>query len=264
MRGLSQVAKSNGFDKAYREFSPLLQRRVSKTVEKLAENPDLPGLNIEPVRSANLNVRSCRVTKQVRMIFRIEEGGAIELPHVDKHEEAYRKAETYWLGVLSRPGRFHEEKFSMFQPLLEFDPAIREGILRQLHEAGVQGGLAADLAGATEGLISETLADGTEGRAKLPADRGPAGFLNVIPSDVTGPCTDLLIAFCFDGDDFGNRLRETAYHAGIHCPDTRLIVFVTSKWDPRTWKRDHERAFADLDARLVVLFAGLGRLSRLM
>jgi hypothetical protein len=71
-----------------------------------------------------------------------------------------------------------------------------------------------------------------------------------------------LLAFCFDGDSFAKRLREVVYHA-VHCPDTKLVLFVTSKWEPTEWKQNHEQAFADLGAEVVIFLATFGRLTRI-
>jgi hypothetical protein len=88
--------------------------------------------------------------------------------------------------------------------------------------------------------------------------------INVIPSEAVGSCQSILIAFCFDGDPFNDRFREIAYHAGIHCPDTtKLIIIITSHWNAKDWKKNHEKAFADLKAMKIIYFAGFGRLTRI-
>ena len=111
-----------------------------------------------------------------------------------------------------------------------------------------------------------TLRGGCVDRLKKHLDLGIGegwGAINIIPSDLKGPCRDVLVAFCFDGDSFNDRLREVAYHAGIHCPEKKLIVLVTSRWNPREWKKNHEEAFANLIAKLAVFFVGFGKLSRI-
>ncbi len=60
-----------------------------------------------------------------------------------------------------------------------------------------------------------------------------------------------------------HRTREVAYHAGIHCPETKLVILVTSQWNPKEWKKSHEKAFADLNATRLIYFAGFGRLVRI-
>jgi hypothetical protein len=113
-------------------------------------------------------------------------------------------------------------------------------------------------------ILPHVLAGGTEGKAK-PLDGSGApntGNINVIPSDSEGPCRHLLLAFCFDNDNFDDRMRETAYHAGIHCPDTKAVVIVTSQWDPKKWSK-HVDAFERLNATVFVYLAGFGGLTRI-
>ena len=111
-------------------------------------------------------------------------------------------------------------------------------------------------------LIPSYLGRGTEGKAKAMDGQGMAAYINVIPSDSEGPCQDLLVAFCFDNDNFDDRMRETAYHAGIHCPDTKAVVIVTSQWDPKKWSK-HVDAFERLNATVFVYLAGFGGLTRI-
>jgi hypothetical protein len=125
-----------------------------------------------------------------------------------------------------------------------------------------------DAMGSAEHLIRVVLEGGTEGRAEtrvrelgqaLPSGR----LLNLIPSDHMGPCTDVLIAFCFDTDNLERRLNEAIKHAGIHCPGTRAVLFVTSKWDPKVWS-DLERDVVALRGSFSVLMRGpSGQLARL-
>ncbi len=60
---------------------------------------------------------------------------------------------------------------------------------------------------------------------------------NRIPSSATGPCTDTLLVFCGDADDFDQRLRELHDHITVRCRNTKKVVLVTSRWDPAVWSR---------------------------
>ena len=88
------------------------------------------------------------------------------------------------------------------------------------------------------------------------------GTVNVIPGEREGECREVLLGFCFDRDKFRDRLREIAYHAGIHCRETKLVVIVTSQWDPTEWK-NHEEAFAGLNAKVVIFLSAFERLRRI-
>lgn len=103
-----------------------------------------------------------------------------------------------------------------------------------------------------EELLDEVLLDGTQGRAidairRIPRILDADERITVIPSDEPLSCTDLLIALCFDKDDLERRFNEALKHLAIHCPNTKLVVLVTSKWSPKTWRRVQ----ADVRALLV-------------
>lgn len=125
-----------------------------------------------------------------------------------------------------------------------------------------------DAMGSAEHVVRVVLEGGTEGRAEtrvrelgqaLPGGR----LLNLIPSGNLGPCTDVLIALCFDADNLERRLNEAIKHAGIHCPATRAVLFITSKWDPKVWS-DLERDVVALRASFSVMMRGpSGQLARL-
>jgi hypothetical protein len=130
-------------------------------------------------------------------------------------------------------------------------------------------GLDRDVMRSAEQVVRAVLEGGTEGRAEtrvhdlgeqgLPGD----GLLNLIPSDLMGPCTDALIVLCFDRDNLERRLNEAIKHAGIHCPATRAVVFVTSKWDPKVWA-ELERDIVAVRASFSVMMRGpSGQLTRL-
>ena len=83
--------------------------------------------------------------------------------------------------------------------------------------------------------------------------RGEDPF-NLIPSEGQGACHPILIALCFDGDSLKDRLNEAIKHAGIHCPRTKLVVFVTTHWKASEWAKV-ERDVNALGAAFAVLVA---------
>jgi hypothetical protein len=120
-----------------------------------------------------------------------------------------------------------------------------------------------DIAGLLRHLISATVGEDTGGKAPVRGSQDIGGPINVIPGEREGECREILLGFCFDRDKLGERLREIAYHAGIHCPQTRVVVIVTSQWDPTEWKKNHEEAFGDLKAKVVIFLAAFEKLVRI-
>jgi len=112
--------------------------------------------------------------------------------------------------------------------------------------------------------IADALQSGTEGRAKSRIASTASGSANYnrLPSNTTGPCTPFLLAYCFDGDSFNGRLNEIANHAGILCPDTQEVLFITTQWKPRDWKKI-ETSFGKLGAHVTILLVARGELIRI-
>ena len=240
-----------------------MRERVGLTLGKLLADPTLPGLSVEKVQGASDYVRSCRVTRGVRLIYEMVDS-VIRLLYVGDHDVAYRKAVFYFIvPQLLKQEVLAEElgRFTMFRPERIHTEEMCEELTTIAHEIEIS----PNIVRAIVELIERVVADGTDGKARpvFPVQEQAGGAINVIPSELEGPCRDVLVAFCFDGDSFNERLREVAYHAGIHCPETKLIVLVTSRWNPREWKRNHEDAFANLRAKLVVFFVAFGKLSRI-
>ena len=52
---------------------------------------------------------------------------------------------------------------------------------------------------------------------------------------------------------------QVEQHAGIHCPGTELVWFITSRWDAREWQK-HKDAFAAMKAHVVILLDCSGQL----
>jgi hypothetical protein len=127
-----------------------------------------------------------------------------------------------------------------------------------------------DAIGTAQSFLDDLLEAGTEGKAEKRVRsqtshwRDFGSLFNLIPSDFEGPCADLLVALCFDADKLEDRLNDAIKHAGIHCPKTRAVVFITSKWDPKVWtKLEHD--VTALHASFHIMVRGpAGELARLL
>jgi len=259
---------SNAYKKSYRKLSRLERRRVDTTIQKFLDHPDLGGLNFEKLSGTDEDVYSIRVTIRIRLIMRWNADGVPVLDYVGQHQQAYRRADQLYMMLADREGIPHAD-FETYTPMVRepmLSGDVRMDLERQLREAKIDTPNIADLAGMLDGMIEEMTWGGTSGRAGSPESPDGAGgtWINVIPSEQEGPCTDVLLAFCFDADSFRNRLDEIHHHAGVRCPRTKLIILITSKWDPKSWKQHHRNRFADLTGRLIVLMAVEGQLTRVL
>lgn len=112
-------------------------------------------------------------------------------------------------------------------------------------------------------LIANLLERGTDrGAATAVGDmrRGNGGGneaagVNLIPSQGSGPCQPILVVACFGKDSFAKRLQEAIEHVSIICKETRLVLFVTSRWELSAW-RAKEHLIPRLGAQFTVLIAG--------
>lgn len=257
------IQASTRFDRDYRKLDPVLRHRVDRAINILVTNPTRPSLNIERVQGSD-RAWSCRVTKAVRMIYRILDSGTIQLLLVGKHDAAYRQGAWYWLAarpVEDEIPASELEDFHMFTRSPNGNEGL-EGIEALVRDADLSRE-SMNTAGVLRRLILATVGNDTAGKAQVGGTEDVDGAINVIPSQGAGQCREVLLCFCFDRDSLAERLREIAYHAGIHCPGTRLVVFVTSQWNPTEWKKNHEEAFVDLKASVVIFLAAFGTLTRI-
>jgi mRNA-degrading endonuclease RelE of RelBE toxin-antitoxin system len=257
---------STRFDRDYKKLDRLLQHRVNKAVQMLVGDPKRPGLRIERVKGTN-EAWSCRVTKSVRIIYRLLDSDRIQLLLVGKHDAAYREGAWYWFAVPAVEEKIPASELEAFQMFTASTNNIEEGFdeIEQLVRGAEVMGEPQIVAGLLRDIISATASEGTAGKAQLHNPQNISGPINVIPSEHEGRCRQVLLGFCFDRDNFGDRLREIAYHAGIHCQEeTKLVMIVTSQWDPTEWKKKHEKAFADLNAKVVIFLAAFGKLVRVV
>lgn len=262
---MTRAIMSPRFARDYKKLDRLLQHRVNRAIEILIGDPTRPGLRIERVKGAD-EAWSCRVTKSVRIIYRLLDSNRIQLLLVGKHDAAYRAGVWYWLAAPAGEEKIPAsdlKSFQIFTPsmngiedhLNEFEQLVREAEIS---------GNAQDIAGLLRHLISATVRDGTAGKARMRGQQDVSGPINVIPSEHGGECREVLLGLCFDQDNFDDRLREIAYHAGIHCQEqTKLVVIVTSQWDPKKWKK-HEKALADLNAKVAIFLTAFGKLVRIV
>ncbi len=89
------VAISNEFLLAFTNVQKSQQRQVREFIEKFREQPDAPGINYEPIKSAKgKDLYSVRVNQAYRaVVFRPASSSVYVLTWVDRHDEAYRWAE---------------------------------------------------------------------------------------------------------------------------------------------------------------------------
>src|SRR5262245_22847454 len=106
------------FARDYRKLDPLLQHRVNKAISILVGDPTRPGLRIERVKGAD-EAWSCRVTKSVRIIYRLLDSNQIQLLLVGKHDAAYRAGVCYFP---IEPGVEEKIPASELEPLQMFTP----------------------------------------------------------------------------------------------------------------------------------------------
>lgn len=262
----TEVKQSESYKKQYAKLDGIMRERVARTIQKLIANPHLPGLNLERLQSANSKVFSVRVSRKYRLIFKYSRSGDVYLLSIANHDSAYKKTVLHYFMLPSgvKPHEDDGETMKMFQSHINLDVICAE-LSQIIRESNLSDG---EISLYVTELIRRILQGGTEGKApSIPggdqATSQQGRGINVIPSKAKGSCCELLLAFCFDSDSFNDRLREIAYHAGIHCPDTKLVILVTSQWINKDWKKNHEKAFADLNAKIVIYFAGLGTLTRI-
>lgn len=89
------------------------------------------------------------------------------------------------------------------------------------------------------------------------------GLYNRIPSEPNGKCCDLLLAYCFDADNFKRRLDEVTRHVAI-CPQTKCVLIFTTQWNAKEWKKNYESCFRSIHALVRIFFVAYGRTHRIV
>jgi mRNA-degrading endonuclease YafQ of YafQ-DinJ toxin-antitoxin module len=165
------IEKSTAFEKAYKKLAPILRSRVDRCIRKLIITPDLPGLNVEKVRGASSDVRSCRVTRGIRLIYKALAPRVLRLLYVGDHDIAYREATWFWLaadGEAEIPAG-QLGNFTMFSFEEDYLTQVNlEELKTLLVEAQISRGAGyevGDLVGTIQELIASYLDGGTDGKA---------------------------------------------------------------------------------------------------
>lgn len=224
-----KVLETAKFRKRFRRLSKTHQRQVEAVIGKIRRNHSngTRMARCKPVALASPEVRSCRVTKNHRVIYRAIGPSTLELLTINTHDEAYDEARLYlMLGkLLDDQGEEGES--------LPFDSASTRDLIESYLEDAHFPDPGRDYVEILASLIERVLVGGTTG--EVPPDlhhRAPE--VNVIPSSAASPCHPLLVIFCFDDDSLASRLDDMQEHLR-NCTDTRLAILVTSVWDPKAW-----------------------------
>ena len=263
MANTLEIFETPRFQRQFRAFNRPLKSRISYAIDKLTSRP-WTGLMVKKVGDR----WSCRATLSIRILFQwLPKSNRITLLTVRQRENFYRGIQYLSVDLLTGIEYEEDDDIVTMEETMSFnlresvDSAAVRGMVDSINEIEPE---VSNITPQLVEILPHVLAGGTEGKAK-PLD-GPgapdATDINVIPSDSEGPCRHLLLAFCFDNDNFDDRMRETAYHAGIHCPDTKAVAIVTSQWDPKKWSK-HVDAFERLNATVFVYLAGFGGLTRI-
>jgi len=103
---------------------------------------------------------------------------------------------------------------------------------------------------------NDLLRNAVQGGILHPSLQYPCSFrgtpINVIPSyGKTGPCTETLLVFVGETDNFEVRILEAIEHCGVLCRGTtRYVIFYTMKWNDVVWKK-HENSFRLIGSTVV-------------
>jgi len=112
-------------------------------------------------------------------------------------------------------------------------------------------------------LIEKVIAAGTTGRAEksvtaLDLEYGSLSGINVIPSRGRGICGDVLMAFCFDRDNFERVIVDILLHCS-DCPGTKQIFLLSTKYDEKPLRR-YEARLKHLNANFSLALIKMGQI----
>jgi mRNA-degrading endonuclease YafQ of YafQ-DinJ toxin-antitoxin module len=252
------IKQSDTFRKRFERMHYSMQARVERTIAKLSMDPVPPGLHVERVRSARQSIRSCKVDDAVRMIFEIiPNSQELRLIYVGEHGDAYRYASTQRILTIAADHFILEEpgEYTMFTPKAQRYESYLEDLRRFVIGADISAAFADAIEFIIHGSYNNGTTDGRAASASLPGSGPP---INVIPADQLGNCCDVLVALCFDGDSFDQKLHEILTHVGFKCADTRSVIFFTSQWNPKIWKRKYQDAFQRMNPAVAIYLIGQG------
>lgn len=96
-----KVALAQDFLSSLPKLPPSVQSKVLKWAIKFQSDPTAPGINYETIKAArDKNLRSVRIDQDWRgIVFKPDKGDVYVLMYVDKHDDAYRWAETRRLAI---------------------------------------------------------------------------------------------------------------------------------------------------------------------
>ena len=238
------IEQSDTFRRAFGKLPPWRRDQVARTIGKLGFDPHLPGLRVEKLHRARSSIRSVRVAAGDRLIFEVVAPDKLLLIAVGTHQEIDRLIDrTSVLRAITIPGdEIRPDDFgevSVFQRHDHIDASQLSGLWQILETAR-----AFDSLGSVQQIIEHMMAGDTSGKARPSQLPGGGGApVNVIPFDSSTPrgqCTPVLLAFCFDGDSLDSRLHEIERHVTLDCRDTRVVILVTTQWQPKVWKKKYE------------------------
>lgn len=112
------IAFSSDFLTALLDLPKKIQKRTREFIGELRANPHSPGLNLERVKSKNGQFYSARINVQYRAILAFsKETNTYIIVHADKHDEAYKWAESKRFEVNKHTGAIQVyDDVSAFQP----------------------------------------------------------------------------------------------------------------------------------------------------
>ena len=93
---MALVERSPRFKKQYSRLDRISRNRVEETIAQLADNTKLPALRVEKIKGASERIRSCRVTRKIRLIFKRQDSEVVRLLLVGAHDAAYREGQCYF------------------------------------------------------------------------------------------------------------------------------------------------------------------------
>ncbi|HBZ41633.1 MAG: hypothetical protein A2Y20_04060 [Firmicutes bacterium GWF2_51_9] len=71
---------------------------------------------------------------------------------------------------------------------------------------------------------------------------------NFIPSDYLGECCETLVAVCYNGDDFDERLRQGLNHVIDNCYNqNKYLYFLTTQWDINSIRKYRDKILRALE-----------------
>lgn len=262
------IEQSDTFRKWFERLPPGRQYQIGGTIEKLGHDPPPPGLHTGKLRRARASIRSARINSGDRLVYEVVSPDKLWLLAGGTHQQIERLIDgTSVFRAITVPGdELHPSAFgelTVFEPRNYIGGPFSDELGALLSHVG-----AFDCLGTALNIIEQMVSGDTSGKARPPhlAD-GVGAAVNVIPAESstqTGGCTPALLAFCFDGDSFDARMLEIERHVTLYCRDAKLVLLVTTQWQPKIWRKKYENAFTRLDPLVAIFFYGLGGLTRLL